>query len=282
MDRMVIPLEDLPAIGGDPGEEAVPLMAAPATIAGRLPDLGPVRVRLFSGGLRHTVTGSLAEMHREGDRVCLRGEGVDLRLDPGHWLGACALTRKNGPARREGVRFVGPEPDSGLIVDLTPASSRSAFANLVAGDATPPGGPDLGNCPDRPAATDRQLLSRVEADLVGELLETVADAAVPVRLETGIPGARQGFTGIIANPVHRVGTLWVQGAGFRLELPRARVASARVCVQRMTEGRAHSVELLDAAGGCLLRLSGQPVAGRPEDRAWGTLVRALTSAALAS
>lgn len=282
MDRMVIPLEDLPAIGGDPGEEAVPLMSPPATLAARLPDLGPVRVRLFNGGLRHTVTGGLGEMDQEGALVCLRGEGRDLRLDPRHWHGVCAVTRKNGPARREGVRFVGPEPDSGLMVDLTPASSRSAFADLVAGDAAPSAEPKPGTCAGGPAAPDRQVLSGVEVDLVRELLETVADAAVPVRLETGIPGARQASTGIIANPVSRAGTLWLQGAGFRLELPRARVASARVRVQRMTEGRAHSVELLDAAGGCLLRLSGQPVAGRPEDGAWGTLVRALTSAALAS
>jgi putative heme degradation protein len=277
MDHMVRPLEDLPAIGGEPGEEAVPLLASPGTLAGKLPDLGPVRARLFSGSLRHTVTTTLGELERDGALICLRGDGSDLRLDPRRWHGGCAVTRYSGADRREGIRFVGPDLDSGLMVDLTPESSRSAFADMVAGDTTPTVHAGSGSCLGERRGSPFAVLSAVEVGLVRELLETVADAAIPVRLETAVSGARQGVTGIIANPVSKAGTLWVQGAGFRLELPVDRVADARVRVQRVGEGRVHCVDLLDGTGRCLLCLSGQPVAGRPEDGAWRTLVRALTA-----
>jgi putative heme degradation protein len=276
MEPLVAPLGHFPAPHPRSGEQTVPLLAGPAAVARRLPELGPVTLELRHGELRHAVTTPLHEVVPGPKGVCLRGDGCEVHLDPRRWGAVAAVARHDGLARQEWLHFSGETPGAGLDVALTPASSRRALAELIAGGG---GGAENaeGAGPAERAGLGGQSLGPVELPLVRELLETVADAALPLRLEAAVPGARQAFTGVLANPVAGDG-LRLHGAGFRAEVPLARVAAARLTLRRLPEGRVHAVDLVDDGGRCFLRLAGQRLPGRPEDRAWRTLLGALPAA----
>lgn len=197
---------------------------------------------------------------------------------PGRLAAAFVLAEGRTDRRREGLRFLDVRGEVGLVADLTPRSERAAFHRLTAG-VPPRAGSAIGQAPaETGVAAKGALAATVEPGLVSELLETVADAAIPVRLVLPGAGLWLSATTLLGNPVARAGRIRLHGAGVRLDLAGGDLCRAEVRRVTVGEGRAHAVDLVDGRAHRVLRLLGQDVPGRPEDRAWRTLVGGLLPA----
>ncbi|MFP4560089.1 MAG: ChuX/HutX family heme-like substrate-binding protein [Thiohalorhabdus sp.] len=268
--------------GGYQEAEATRLNGDPAALAEQLPELGPVRLRVHSAHASQAVTQEITASGWAGNALWLGGRESGLWLYPAQWSFAFAVGQGEPEARQEGLRFVDRDGEVGLTAELTSASDRDAYARILRAHQQfamrrpiVPGRPALPAFP----GTARHA---VDPSLIRELLETLADAAVPVRLEVGNRGALQAYTGHIGNPAATAEAFRVRGAGLALDLDSAAVASAWVVDIPVPDGRAHAVDLLDGAGERILRLAGRRVPGCPEERAWRTLVQALAACRLAS
>ncbi|KPV41553.1 hypothetical protein AN478_03045 [Thiohalorhabdus denitrificans] len=283
MERTVtVEREGLEAAPAAQGAEAFRLNGDPAALAEQLSELGPVRLRVHSAHASQAVTQEITASGWAGNALWLGGRESGLWLYPAQWSFAFAVGQGEPEARQEGLRFVDRDGEVGLTAELTSASDRDAYARILRAHQQPAMRRPI--IPGRPALPAFPGTARyaVDPSLIRELLETLADAAIPVRLELGNKGALQTYTGHIDNPVATADGLRVRGAGLGLDLAFAAVASAWVVDIPVPDGRAHTVDLLDDAGERILRLAGRRVPGCPEERAWRTLVQALAACRLAS
>ena len=260
------------------GVRASRLHGDPEAYVAALPELGAVTLRAGSGAASLAVTTAFDEPLWCGRHLCLPGAGAELRVSPGRLGAAFVLAEGRTDRRREGLRFLDVSGEVGLAADLTPASERAALHRLAAG---PPHAAAPGEVPGATAAgvtAEGTLAATVEPALVSELLETVADAAIPVRMVLPGPGLWLTATTLLGNPVSRAARIALHGAGVRLDI--AGGALCRVEVRRVAavDGLAHAVDLIDGRGRRILRLMGQGVPGRPEERAWRTLVEGMLPA----
>ncbi|MFA9459579.1 hypothetical protein [Thiohalorhabdus methylotrophus] len=270
------------AAATDGGSLTTRLHGDPAALAEQLPELGPVTLKAQNRYASHAITEALSHAEWTGNALWLGGRESALWFYPAQWDFAAAVTEGGPAGRQERLEFVDRTGEAGVRAELTPASAAGVFARLVRSHRAP-------NV-RRPVITGRATaplfpgIARyaVDPSLIRELLETLADAAIAVRIELGNRGALQSYTGLIDNPLPTPEGLLVRGAGFRLDLSLAAVASAWVAEMHVADGRAHVVDLFDADGGRVLRLAGKRVPGCPEERAWRTLVEALSPCRLAS
>lgn len=264
-----------PAVGG---VRASRLAGDPEAYLAALPELGPVVLRAESEAASLAVTAPFDAPLWCGRHLCLPGDGAELRVGPGRLAAAFLLAEGRPDRRREGLRFLDVSGEVSLAAELTSGSERAALHHLAARAPQGPGPTEGWGMPDSGAVTEGALAAAVDPNLVSELLATVADAGIPVRLI--LPGAGLWLTAatLLGDPVCRADRIALHGAGVRLDL--AADALCRVEVRRLAvpDGLAHSVELFDADGQRILRLMGQGVPGCPEERAWRTLVGGLLPA----
>jgi putative heme degradation protein len=261
------------------GVHAARLPGDPAWLLDRLPDLGPVVLEAGNAGARLAVDAELAAPCWCGGQRLLPGPGAELRALPGIWQSAFTLSEGAPDQRREELRFLDGEGEVALAAKLTAGSDRAAFHDLAAPALSEPPAPADGGEPvDGGITRVGRLASRVDPVLVPELLETLADAAIPLRMVLPGRGLWLAATALIGNPLRRVGGLVVHGAGLRLQVEAGALAGAALRRVPAGDGQAHALDLCDAGGSCMLRLMGQAVPGRPEDGAWRTLMGALRPA----
>jgi len=262
-----------------PGVRASRLAEDAGRVLGRLPELGPIALRAANAEATLSVEAAFtAPGWCEGSPAMLGG-GAELRLDPSQWGSVFALAEGTPGRRRQGLRFLSRSGDLLLAADLTPASDGAAFRRLLDGQpalATSGMGDGVS---DGAQMEDGCWAGAVDPALVPELLETMADAAVPLRPVLPLPGLWLSATTLWGNPVRRDAGLALHGAGARLELAAAGLESAEVRRVPTGNGQAHAVDLRNPQGHRVLRLMGEAVPGRPEGGAWRTLVEALAPAA---
>lgn len=262
-----------------PGTEvrADRLPGGPDRLLAGLPTLGPLLLRAANGEAALTVSAELGAPERCGkDRVltAVGASGAQLWAEPGRWDGVFALAEGPPGQRRENLRVLGDDGEVALMAELTVASDRSAFRAL-----TEPGGslPEAagGRVSAGGDATEGCRVAPVAPSLVIELLETLAETAVPVRLQLPGTGLTLTATDLIASPTRSGGGLELEGSRLQAEVGPAGLAAAEVRRLYVPEGHAHALDLINSAGRRVLRLTGQPVYGRPEDGAWRDLLAAL-------
>jgi putative heme degradation protein len=242
--------------------------------APRLPELGPLSLRAANARAALSAETALAAPRWCGEHRLLPGDGAQLRLDPGELGRVFTLTEGGAGRRREGLRFLNGAGEVALAAELTAASDRGAYRRLAEGLPASPADDAGGGVADTGEAGEGVPVGAVDPGLVPELLETLADAAIPVRLVLPVRGLWLTATTLIGNPVRRQGRLDLHGVGVHLALaPGGLTAGVRRLA--VADGQAHALDLLDGAGRPVLRLMGQAVPGRPEDGAWRTLVEAL-------
>ena len=284
MDRMmtVDPVRTDASPRAARGTAAARLNGDPAAMAKQLPEMGPLTLTVANRNARLAISEEFSDGGWTGNSLWLRGGGGGAWLYPAQWAFAFAVARGAPGTRQNSLQFVDRRGEVDLTVELGSDSGLQAFSELleqhrdpgvrrpvVAGRALAPVFPGI-------------LRNAVDPSLIRELMETLADAAVPVCLELGSCGVLQSYTGLIDNPAPTARGLRVHGAGLRLELDLAGAGSAWVTDIHQSEGKARAVDLFDSAGNRILRLSGQRIHGSPEDGPWRTLVEALSSCTMAS
>ncbi|HKJ71550.1 MAG TPA: hypothetical protein VKA55_07335 [Gammaproteobacteria bacterium] len=274
---MSVSLQPAPPVHPEPaaGVRASRLAGPPGELLARLPGLAPVVLRAANGGAALRVEAEPNALQRCGGHCLLPACGAQLRVDPQRWGAAFALDQGRAGRRHEGLRFLDRAGETALSVDLTAASDRGVYHELAGGVAPLRPLPASGAVADDGILVEGEAVAAVDPTLVGELLETLADAAIPARLTLPGNGLWLTATTLIGNPRLVSGRTEVHGAGVRLSLDPH--CHWRAEVQRLPsgDGRAHALDLYGPDGRRILRLAGQEVPGRPEDGAWRTLVGAL-------
>lgn len=274
------PLAPFGASSAAPEVRADRIAGDPEWLLDRLPGLGPLLLRASNGEAAVSVSAELGAPERCGrDRVltAVGGAGTQLRVDPARWNGVFALADGPPGQRREGLRVLGDDGEVALIAGLTVASDRGAFRALTEPGVSPRRVPSAGGVSAGGDAAEGSRVAPVAPSLVIELLETLAEAAVPVRLQLPGTGLMLAATGLVASPVRGARGLELKGAGLEAEVGPAGLVGAEVRRLDVPEGYAHALDLLNRAGRRTLRLTGQPVYGCPEDGAWRDLLAALGS-----
>lgn len=120
-----------------------------------------------------------------------------------------------------------------------------------------------------------EFATTVAPDGFAQVMEVVADAALPIMIFVGSPGVVQIHSGPVAK-LTRIGPWFnVLDADFNLHLRLDRIDSAWVVRKPTVDGMVTSLELYDAAGRLIAQLFGVRKPGQTEDETWRRIVEAL-------
>lgn len=291
---------------------ARPLRADWAALIGALPGAGRVMALTRNEHCVHERKGSYIDVSSGPGHILVLGPDIDLRLFPGSWAHAYALG-----GERPSIQIFDRGGEAVHKIFATDQTDRDGWQRIlrdfaVASAAAPPEAPtapkpeaegdvngsalrtdwlalrdthDFFPMLRKHKATRRQAFRLAGQDLAMPLapeagiatLREAADAAVPIMVFVGNPGAIQIHTGPVKKLVGIPGWFNVLDPDFNLHLREAGVASCWRVVKPTEDGAVTSIELLDAGGEVIAMLFGERKPGKPELESWRAIAHAVAS-----
>ncbi|MGC9448387.1 ChuX/HutX family heme-like substrate-binding protein [Cereibacter johrii] len=283
------------------GPEVVAVAADPRRLLPLARGLGPALALTRNRSAVQEREGLYGPLAEEAGRLRLVGEGIEMLIDPRHWVHAFAVTEPTAKGTKRSVQVFDAAGEAVHKIHLVAESRPEAFDRLVAElrlaeqtDAVPftavvylPPGPaadpagwqqmpaDLfaarlaaegQRAPDLLAALPEVRSLRPEA--MTELLERSAAAAVPLEIRGGTAGCLQVFRGQVARILPAGYWINVMDPAYNLHLRTDHLARVFL-TDRGPEG-ALSVEAYDADGSLILTVTG--------GAGWENVVAALSAA----
>lgn len=280
------------------GPEVVAIAADPRRLLPLARELGPALALTRNRSAVQEREGLYGPLAEEAGRLRLRGEGIEMLIDPRHWVHAFAVTEPTAKGAKRSVQVFDAAGEAVHKIHLVADSRPEAFDRLVAElrlaeqvDSVPfaavAPGPAAGpadwrqmpadlfaarlaaegqRAPDRLAELPEVRVLLPEA--MTELLERAATAAVPLEIRGGTAGCLQIFRGQVARILPAGYWINVMDPAYNLHLRTDHLAGVFL-TDRRPEG-ALSVEAYDATGSLILTVTG--------GAGWESVVAALSAA----
>ncbi|WP_420023795.1 ChuX/HutX family heme-like substrate-binding protein [Cereibacter azotoformans] len=230
-----------------------------------------------------------------GEGWTLTGDGIELQIDPRHWVHAFAVTEETAKGAKRSIQVFDAAGEAVHKIHLTATSDVAAFGRLIeelrlakqsdtlplvpAGPAAPSGSPaDAGltqlwdESPSPEALGPRLAAAGISPPDVlkelgaprarplrpvamTELLERAAAGGVPLEIRGGNPGCLQIFRGRVERILPAGYWINVMDPGYNLHLRTDHLASVYLTDRGPAGGL--TVEAYDAAGSLILAVTGE-------------------------